>query len=80
MEMAASVDTDSAVLALDKISGHQRLVTTAGMFVPRAYEEILEVICTIIVHSFPDSRFILSPLVSCLRSGSSSMLAHKRQC
>jgi len=43
VEMAVSIDTNSAVLARDKISGSQRLVTSTGTFVPREYEEVLEV-------------------------------------
>jgi len=43
VQKAVFLDTDSAALIVDKTTGMQELVTEKGVFVPRAYQEVVEV-------------------------------------
>jgi len=42
IKKAAFIDTDTAVLVLERTSGQQRLITTRGVFFPEADEQIIE--------------------------------------
>lgn len=43
LQQAIFIDTDAALLVLNRQSGQRRLVDTSGLFTPAAYEVILEV-------------------------------------
>jgi regulator of protease activity HflC (stomatin/prohibitin superfamily) len=55
-EQAVFLDTDSAVLVLDKTTGMQKLVVEQGVFFPGAYQEVVEV--RSLIHVFPHEAVV----------------------
>jgi len=57
IQKAVFLDTDSAALVLDKSTGMQKLVTEQGVYVPGAYQELVEV--RPLVHVLPHEAVIV---------------------
>jgi len=55
-QQAVLLDTDSAVLVLDKTTGMQKLVVEQGVFVPDAYQEVVEI--RSLIHVLPHEALV----------------------